>query len=262
MHLRLVDYVFSLISPMIQLVVLILIFRRKLSRSYRWFFAYTFLQALSVPILALIMNWSYAGYYYAYYAEVTLSILVSTGVIWEIFKQAFGPRLRIWLATLLAVVGMMFAFYTLNSMVAGSRATDGVFDDLMLLAERSLRVSQVAIMLVLSILSALLGVSRRSFVYGIGLGFGFFAACNMFVTAVATHHGILSSIALSRINSLSYLVSCIIWLLYAKFGTPDAKGIWRSSEPYLPPDSEDGPKEPPRWFFRIDLSQGSASAGV
>jgi hypothetical protein len=260
MHLRLADYVLWLVAPTIQLAVLILIFRRKLNRYYQWFFAYTFLQVLSVPFLAATIRWSYTFYYYAYYVNVALSMFVSMGVVWEVFKYSFGPRLRIWFATLLAVLCLTAVLWAINAMGAGSRATYGIYDDVMLLADRSLRVSQVAIVLVLSILSVRLGVSRRSFLFGVRLGFGFFAGCNMFVTAVATHHGILSSIALSRINSLAYLASCIIWVFYAKFGTPDAKGIWRSPEPYPPDDSEHGPNEPPRWFFRIGLSHGGATA--
>ncbi len=259
---RFVDYLFWLIAPVIQSGVLIALLRRKLSREYTWFFAYTLLQVVSVPILALIMRWSYAGYYYSYYTVVSLSILVSTGVIWEIFKHSFGPRLRIWFATMLAVLCLTAVLWAINAMGAGSRARDGVFDDVMLLADRSLRISQVALGIGFTFLSTRIGVSRRSFLFGVALGFAFFAACNMLVTTVASRHGLMSSLFLSRINSVAYLISCIIWLFYAKLGTPDAKGTWRSSDPYLPPDSEDEPKKPGRWFFRIGFSQGSASAGV
>jgi hypothetical protein len=261
MHVRLADYFFWLVAPLIQIFILVALRRRKLSLNYRYFLAYTLLQVVSFPILAAFMRWSYAGYYYAYYSNLVLSVSVSFAVIWEILARTSGwhrehPRLLAIVAICMAVTSI-----TMSGLLLASQSDPRIFDDGMMFADRLLRIIQVVLMIVFIFLHTRIGVSPRSFLFGVGLGFGFFGACNMFVTAVASLHG-LSSQALSRINSLSYLVSCIIWLVYAKLGTPDAKGTWRSSEPYLPPDSEHGPKEPPRWFFRTGLSHGDAAARV
>ena len=67
----------------------------------------------------------------------------------------------------------------------------------------------------LLLFSEYLGISRRSLLFGISLGFGFFAAINMLVvTGMAQHGGILSKTVLRHINSAAYFIAVAIWLGY------------------------------------------------
>lgn len=224
MHLRLADYVLWLTAPVLQAGVLVAMFRRGLNRDYPFFFYYTVLQVVSVPVLGALMKWSYAGYYYSYYATITLSALISFAVLQEIFKDAFRPYENLrelsvilfrWSALVVFLVAVMWAVN------AGHTSTNyGIFDDVMMLGDRGLRLMQCGLVFFLLLFNTYLGIPQRSLVFGISLGFGFFAAVNMLVTTVATHHGILSSVWLSRINSLAYLTSVIIWLTYTLVAMP------------------------------------------
>jgi hypothetical protein len=224
MHYRLADYVFWLITPLLQAGVLVAMFRRGLHRDYPFFFNYTVLQVVSVPVLAAFMRWSYTGYYYAYYANVALSVLISFAVLQEIFKDAFRPYENLrdlsvilfrWSALVVFLVAVMWAVN------AGHIAPSyGIFDDVMLLGDRSLRLMQCGLVFFLLLFNTYLGIPQRSLLFGISLGFGFFAAVNMLVTTAASHHGLVTSLALSRINSLAYLASVIIWLTYTLVAKP------------------------------------------
>ena len=76
--------------------------------------------------------------------------------------------------------------------------------------------------------SEYLGISRRSPLFGISLGFGLFAAVNMLVTTAMTHHGILHQSTLRHINSEAYLLAIVLWLGYTLAAAPSEKRTCRS----------------------------------
>jgi hypothetical protein len=224
MHLRLADYVLWYATPLIQAGVLVAMFRRGLHREYPFFFNYTLLQVISVPVLAGLFYRSYAVYYYAYWVNTGLSVLISFAVLQEIFKDAFKPYENLrdlslilfrWCALVVLLVGVMWA-------INAGRGADinGTVTDMMMLADRSLRLMQCGLVFFLILFSSYLGLPHRSLLFGISLGFGFFAAVNMLVATAVTRHGMLSGSALSRINSVAYLVSVCIWLGYTMATAP------------------------------------------
>ena len=81
----------------------------------------------------------------------------------------------------------------------------GAITDAILLADRSVRLMQCGLVFFLLLFSEYLGISRRSLLFGISLGFGFFAAVNMLVATGMSHRGILRQATLSQINSAAYL---------------------------------------------------------
>ena len=228
MHLRPIDYVFWFAAPLLQAGVLVCMFRRALHRDYPFFFNYTLLQVVSVPALAIIYHYSYKAYYYGYFVNVGLSILLSFAVLQEIFKDAFRPYEALrdlgvilfrWSALVVFLVGVMWAIN------ASYRPENGVVQDTFLLAERSLRLMQCGLVFFMLLFSEYLGIPHRSFLFGITLGFGFFAAVNMLVVTGASHHGILKHAALSQINSAAYLMTVMIWFGYTLAASPSSSKV-------------------------------------
>jgi hypothetical protein len=217
MHLRLTDYVLWIATPLLQMGVLIAMIKRGLHRDYPYFFNYTILQVVGVPVLYIILTRSYSVYFYAYYFNVALSVLISFAILQEIFKDAFRPYEALrdlsvilfrWSALVVLLVGVMWA---INS---AHRSDNGAIVDTILLAERSVRLMQCGLVFFLLLFSEYLGISRRSPLFGISLGFGLFAAVNMLVTTAMTHHGILKQSTLRHINSEAYLLAIVLWLGY------------------------------------------------
>ncbi|MGC2111604.1 MAG: hypothetical protein WA655_18960 [Candidatus Korobacteraceae bacterium] len=227
MHLRLLDYVFWFAAPTLQLAVLVCMFRRGLHRDYPYFFNYTILEVVSVPVLYLInAHFPYAFYFYAYYVNIALCVLISFAVLQEIFKDAFRPYEALrdlsvilfrWSALVVLLVGVMWA---VNSAQATSKVIDYIW-----LADRSVRLMQCGLVFFLVLFSEYLGISRRSLLFGISLGFGVFAAVNMMVTTGLTHHGPIRAITLRQINSAAYMVAAGIWLGYTLVAAPSKSKV-------------------------------------
>jgi len=239
MQLHFIDYVLWFASPTLQLGVLITMFRRGLFRDYPYFFNYTILQVVSVPILAIIRPISYTVYYYAYYVNITLSVLISFAVLQEIFKDAFRPYEALrdlsvilfrWSTLVVFLVAVMWAIN------AAYKPNNGPLSDAILLAERSVRLMQCGLVFFLLLFSEYLGISRRSFLFGISLGFGFFAAVDMLVVTGASHRGPLHASTLSTINSAAYLVAVIIWFSFTLSAAPSRSKVAQESIILRPKD--------------------------
>jgi len=238
MHLRLFDYALWFSTPILLGGVLAVMWRRGFNRDYPYFFNYIVLQALSDPVRALISSrCSYTAYYYAYYVHLGLSFLISFAVLQEIFKDAFRPYEALrdlsvilfrWSALVILLVGVMWAIN------ATQKSETGWVMGMILLADRSLRMMQCGLVFFLLLFSTYLGIPHRSLLFGISVGFGLFAAVNMLVATFASHQGI-STAALSRANSIAYLVAVLIWLSYSVVAAPsrskaNAEGVLRSRD--------------------------------
>ena len=217
MHLRLFDYVLWFGGTLMQLGVLVAMYRRGLHRDYPYFFNYTLLQVLSEPILFVIQRHSYTLYYWGYWSSIALSALVSFAVLQEIFHDAFRPYEALrdlsvilfrWSALVVLLVGVMWA-------ISAAQATrlDAITSGI-LLAQRSVRLMQCGLVFFLLLFSEYLGISRRHLVFGIALGFGIFASVSMLFAAAASHGTFVHASVLRQINSAAYTVAVMIWLGY------------------------------------------------
>lgn len=225
MHLRPTDYALWIAAPLLQLGVLVCIFRRGVHREYPYFFNYMLLQVLSDPVLYLIHEYGrYAVYFYAYYFNIALSVLISFAVLQEIFNNAFRPYEALrdlsvilfrWCALVVLLVGVMWAINT-----QGQNSKNGEIIDAIMLGERSVRLMQCGLVFFLLLFSEYLGIARRSLVFGISLGFGVFAAINMLVTTGISHHFKVHVAILRQVNSLGWLIALGIWLGYTYVAKP------------------------------------------
>jgi len=217
MHLRLFDYVLWFGGTLMQLGMLVAMYRRGLHRDYPYFFNYTVLQVLSEPILFFVQKHSYATYYWSYWVSVALSALISFGVLQEIFHDAFRPYEALrdlsvilfrWSALVVLLVGVMWAITA-----AQSSRLDAITGGI-LLAQRSIRLMQCGLVFFLLLFSEYLGISRRHLVFGIALGFGIFASISMLVAAAAAHGTFVHASVLRQINNAAYDIAVVIWLGY------------------------------------------------
>ncbi len=214
MHFSLVDYLLWLPSPILQVGVLVALFRRGLHKEYPYFFKYTILQVLVAVFLLCVQGSEYL-YYYGYWVISAISIVISSAMLYEIFKHAFCPYealrnfsvvLLRWSALVL-LVGGMWAIHT-------ARTDQPDFINAVILrADGSLRLMQCALAFFLLLFSKYLGISRRHMLFGIALGFGLFASVSMLVATGMSHSG-LSGWVLRRINCAAYDVAALIWLGY------------------------------------------------
>ncbi len=203
-------------AQVLQLGVLVCMYRRRIQDYYPAFFYYIILQVLSDPFLTLVQGrWPYT-YYYSCWITNGLSVGLSFFVVQEVFRDAFRPFEALrdlstilfrWSALVLLLVAGM------SAVTATSHNPDAITSTI-LLVDRNVRVMLCGLVFFLLMFSEYLGISRRHLLFGVAVGFGFFSAIHMLVVTAASHPTILHRSTLSAINSGAYVVACLIWLGY------------------------------------------------
>jgi hypothetical protein len=90
--------------------------------------------------------------------------------------------------------------------------------------ERSVRIMQVGLVLFLFLFAGHLGISARSHIVGIALGFGIFAGVNMMFAILSAGHAIPHA-TLALIKSFAYNISCVLWFWYMLAPEPQRQAI-------------------------------------
>ncbi len=219
MRLHLIDYVLWLSAPALQLGVLVAMYRRGLYREYPCFFNYIVVQSLGG--LALIAASGYSNYYYFYWTESTLCALLSFAVLHDLLKNGFqtsGAVTRLigflLAGTLVIVVATEMSSITVQRLDHLDTSTELIFR-----THRLVQIAQGCLMILLVVLRKSLGISRRSLLFGITLGFGLFATASVLLTVAMSHQRFVSRVTLSRFHGVVHLLTCGIWLWYALAGS-------------------------------------------
>ena len=216
MRVTVIDYVLWCLTPIFMSVTAVFLCRRRLQKEFPYFFNYVIFQILSFLVEFPLRNWP--NYYYVYWTVQALSVVVSFAVLLEIFRDAFRPYEALrdlsvilfrWCALVVLLLGGMWAItsWRVNQI---DNITNAIY-----LIDRSVRLMQCGLVLFMLLFSEYLGIRRRNLLFGIAVGFGFFAAVNMLVMTALSHHSYFSKSTLSRINGIAYVISTLIWLAYA-----------------------------------------------
>jgi len=215
MRMHTIDYVPWCADPVLMMAIAASMYRRHLHREFPFFFNYIVFQILSFAIEFPLRNWT--NIFYVYWVTTALSLVVTFAVLLEIFKDAFRPYESLrdlsiilfrWCALVVLLVAGMWAITSWHANQIDN-ITNGIY-----LVERSVRMMQCGLVFFILMFSEYLGISRRNVVFGISVGFGFYAAVNMLVMTALSHQTILGKVVLTRVNSVAYLVSLMVWLAY------------------------------------------------
>jgi len=216
MQLHLIDLVFWWATPALMSCVAIAMYRRGLQKEFPYFFNYVVLQVLSFAIEFPLRKSD--NLFWISWTTTALSVIVSFGVLLEIFKDAFRPYEALrdlsvilfrWCALVVLLVAGMWA------MTSWQASDPDNIKNAIYLVSRCVRMMQCALVFFMLLFSEYLGISRRNVVFGIAIGFGFFAGINMLVITALSHTSLVSHLALRRMNSSAYVVSMLIWLGYS-----------------------------------------------
>jgi hypothetical protein len=211
-----IDYVLWCLTPIVMSVVAVCMYRRRLHKEFPYFFNYVVFQIVTFLVEFSLRNWVNA--FYVYWTFTALSIVISFAVFLEIFRDAFRPYEALrdlslilfrWCALVVLLLAGMWAVTSWRGNQVDN-ITNAIY-----LVDRSVRMMQCGLVLFMLLFSEYLGISRRNVLFGVAVGFGFFAAVNMLVMTALSHHSFFSKNTLSRINGSAYIISTLIWLAYA-----------------------------------------------
>ena len=201
-------------------VVPVLMYTRKLHKTFPIFFFYTLFETFEFLLLLpayLTGHATGALYRNVFIATLVVSTALKFGIIQEIFNHAFRDYSHLerlatasmrWLTGLLVLAAFSAAFYSSGA------ARDNFMAGVRLL-QRSVTIIQAGLLLFLFQFSRIFGLSWRSYTFGIALGFAIFASTEIAgwtlgLTSLSEH----SKNLLDLLPTGSYHVSVLVWLGY------------------------------------------------
>jgi hypothetical protein len=211
------------IAPHVLLAVVpVLMFSRRLYKIFPLFFAYSFYEILVFLLLfvhryAVMAPTQKVIYRYVFITTLAGSAALRFGIIQEIFNSVFRDYTRLkvlaktsmrWITVLLVVAAAGAIFYSSGTISDNLVAGVALFD-------RSVAIIQAGLLLFLFLFSRVFGLSWRSFVFGIALGFGILASTDLIVAALRTANpSVYFKQWLNLLPTGSYHVSVVVWLGY------------------------------------------------
>jgi hypothetical protein len=242
--LQILFYAFWIVPALVLAFLSVATFRRKLHRRYPFFFAYLVFQVVSFMVEFSVWHLWPKAYFRTYWPTTTLSILLSFAVIYEVFREIFDPFdglrdlggvLFRWASVVLVLAAVLIALTT--------NAPGTIETRLVISLERSVRVMQCGIVLLMILCAPCVGLKRQHRIFGIAAGFGIIAAIDLISTAIVANLGVSSTTTL--LNSVAHMISFSM-----------AAGIWANymltPEPARAPVLQHAPSE--RWNFALSTA--------
>ena len=211
-------YVNWLAGPLLQITLLIFMVRRESHRVFPRFFSYILFQTLKSACLFLAYRYFPESYFNAYWTGNAVSVIFTVAVMDEILRSLFkeyggiqilGTTIFRWSCGLLFLFAILGAFS--GSETAGDRVVAAVFA-----FDRSVRLMQVGLFLLLMLLCRFLRNYSRQQVFGIALGFGVFASVELILVSFVMWYGNGEAVIISLLKSTAYNAVTVVWIGYLK----------------------------------------------
>jgi len=219
MTLRVLFWNYLLIAPRLLLVVVfIALLRHRLYRQFPMFFAYVVSEIVQGAVIFPMIFSHFRGDIYAtaFYSGVVVSTALRFGIIHEIFAHMFrnyavlhrlGKPLFRWVTVGLLLVGLAVAAYQ------GGHDAHPLTSSLHAL-DLAASILQCGLLLGLFFFSSYLGLSWRSYLFGIALGLGAFASANLVAAAIRSQTGFLYNNPLNYFTMGTYQGCVLVWVFY------------------------------------------------
>ena len=207
-----------LVGPLLQIFLLVFMVRHKFHEAFPRFFSYILFQTLKSACLFVLYRYFAQSYFEAYWTGNAVSVIFAVVVMDEILRslfqeyggiQSLGTTIFRWscgLLLLLAILGALSSGET-----GGDRLVAAVFA-----FDRSMRLMQVGLFLLLMLLCRLLKNCWRQPVFGIALGFGVFASVELILVSVVVWLGSSHAATISLVKSAAYNAVTLVWIGYLK----------------------------------------------
>jgi hypothetical protein len=211
-------YVNWLAGPLLQITLLIFMVRRKFHKVFPRFFSYIVFQILKSACLFVAYRYFPDSYFDAYWTGNAVSVICTVAVMDEILRSLFseyggiqilGITIFRWSCGLLFLLAILSALS--SSETGGDRIVAAVFS-----FDRSVRLMQVGLFLLLMLLCRFLRNYSRQQVFGIALGFGVFASVELILVSFVMLYGNSQAAIISLLKSTAYNAVTLVWIGYLK----------------------------------------------
>ena len=193
----------------------IVMVRRRLHRELPLFLAFILYDTIC-GVIAWFMRHQVPGYFYFYWIFEAVSSALGFAVIYEIFRNVvkryqtihrFGFLLYRWAAVLLLVLA------TITAAVGPGMDSAHIIEGILVL-QRGVRIVQAGLLLVLFLFASYLGLSWRSNVFGVALGFGMYATADLVLVAIFAQAGASANEMYVWAKPIVYNLTTFVWIAY------------------------------------------------
>jgi len=207
-----------LAGPLLQITLLIFMVRRKIHGVFPRFFSYILFQTLKSACLFVVYRYFRESYFDAYWTGNALSVIFTVAVMDEILRSLFreyggiqllGTTIFRWSCGLLFLLAVLGALS--SSEADGDRVVAAVFA-----FDRSVRLMQVGLFLLLMLLCRIFRNCSRQQVFGIALGFGVFASVELILVSIVMWYGNGQGAIISLLKSTAYNAVTLVWIGYLR----------------------------------------------
>jgi hypothetical protein len=173
--LQLVLWIFA---PVGQLIVVAVMYSRKLVREVPWFVAYTVFHLLQFTVLFFAYHHRHSAYFYSYWAAEGVDAFLVLVVIQEVYDHVFHPydALRRLSTILFRWAVVVLLAITVLTAASGSGTEQNRFIAGLLILDRSASFVQCGLIFLLFMLKQAIGLPWRNVNHGIALGLGIISA--------------------------------------------------------------------------------------
>ena len=224
-------------GPLLQITLLVFMFRHNFHKEFPRFFSYILFQIIKTGCLFVGYRYFNDNYFEAYWTGNALSVIFAVAVMDEVLhsllKEYGGIRILAttifrWSCGLLCLLSIVSAMS--GAETNGDRIVAAVFG-----FDRSMRVMEAGLFLLLMVLCRLLKDCWRQPVFGIALGFGVFASVELILVSFVMWHGGRQQETISLLKSLSYNVVTLVWIGYMRLEPQKTPRLQPAMDPnFLP----------------------------
>jgi len=203
-------------QPILQSVVAMVLWRRKLHKQFPVFFLFLLAQVANFAVtFPLWLVGDFKTYFVFFWLGEAVNAVLGFKVIHEIFLDVFRPYHTLkdlgtllfkWAGVVMLLVSVVVAF--------SNSFDENPLVHALTTLQRSVRIVQLGLILFLLLFSGFLGVSRKQVSFGISLGFGLFAGVELMLYALNSG-GFVKLNHLNLINMSTYNLAIFVWLGYS-----------------------------------------------
>ena len=226
MQMSALQLVISVSGPVVQLLILGTMVRRRLRSQFPIFFVYTFFFLIAELVEFWAAGRSEEQYFYIYWSITGVGMFIGFGVLYEVFVNALRPYSALidlgqllfkWAAAFLILAALVTAFTT-----SGSEPNKLVAS--ISLLQRIVRLMECGLLLLLVIFESRLGLSWRNHGMAIALGLGTYASVDLMVSYACSHFTGVDGI-LGLIDTSVYLGALVFWAVALLLPQPVRKNV-------------------------------------
>jgi hypothetical protein len=201
-------------QPVLQAIIAVEMYRRRLHKDFPIFFAFTIAQIAVFALQFGVYRWAQAAYFDVYWLSTAVCLVFEFKIIHEVFLDAFRPyhalqdlgtALFKWAALIMVLVSAV--------LISISPSLSDPLVKTIVVAHRCIRVVQCGLVLFLLAFCKHVGLSWRRQGFGIAFGFSLFAGTELLTNALYSG-GHISKDQLNVLNLSVFNFCVLLWLGY------------------------------------------------